>query len=91
MNCSYVKLPGGGAAIVCGAMRSRLRKRCECGRSAQLLCDWKLGPKAIGPGVMTCDRPICPEHASEVGPDKHLCPEHQAAYMLWLQREGIAY
>ncbi len=89
MNCSYVKLGSGGAAFVCG--ERGMRQRCACGRSALLLCDWKLGTQPIGRRVMTCDRAICPAHAFEVGPDKHLCPEHQAAYVLWLQREGIAY
>lgn len=27
----------------------------------------------------------------EVERDKHLCPRHKAAYVLWLQRLGIAY
>lgn len=27
----------------------------------------------------TCDRPLCDDHAMQVGPDKHLCPEHAAA------------
>jgi hypothetical protein len=22
----------------------------------------------------TCDEPLCPEHATDAGPDRHLCP-----------------
>jgi hypothetical protein len=42
--------------------------RC-CGISL-FLCDFKL----LTGG--TCDMPLCSEHATEVGRDTHLCPEH---------------
>lgn len=34
------------------------------------LCDWPLE------GGGTCDAPVCPDHATEVGPDRHLFPLH---------------
>lgn len=37
------------------------------------LCDHKM------PEGGTCDRPLCKQHAKQVGPDEHLCPEHAAA------------
>jgi hypothetical protein len=75
-------------AIICGR-GSRARRRCRhCGADAPYLCDWKL--EALGRSH-TCSRPICVAHAVEVGVDRHLCPEHQGAYVAWLQDQGIAY
>jgi hypothetical protein len=78
--CEHVKFPDGSTAIICG-MRGR-KKFCACGRVADLLCDWKVREKKSG----TCDAPICPQHAKQVGPDKHLCPLHQKTYDAWLKR-----
>lgn len=72
MPCHVMKLPGGGVAIIkCAKTRA---KRCACGAASSLLCDWKMG------GERTCDRPMCPACAHEVGPDKHLCGAHHAAW-----------
>lgn len=73
MTCEYVTLAGGATAIVCSGHRAR---RCKCGRSAPLLCDWKV------PGG-TCDKPICTACATSPAPDKDLCPEHAAAWRDW--------
>lgn len=40
-----------------------------CAYPSEFLCD---GPRQDARG--TCDRPLCPRHATEVGPDSHLCP-----------------
>lgn len=66
MTCRPVTA-GGLPAIVCGRIPV---KRCACSVEAGFLCDWKKG------GGMTCDKPLCAEHATEVSPGKHLCPEH---------------
>lgn len=87
MVCTPVKMPGGGTAFVCGP-RPKV-KRCSCGARGTLLCDWKTGKTAAGK-VKTCDRPICSAHAREVAPDKHLCPEHSAAYDEWLAKRKDA-
>jgi hypothetical protein len=56
-----------GAAHVCGpGVRHEPAAFCRCGAHANLLCD---GPYQGG----TCDEPLCAEHATEVGPDRHLC------------------
>ncbi len=48
-------------------------------------CDWKIDER-------TCDKHICTGHAFQVGPDKHVCPEHLVAYQLWLRDVvGVAY
>lgn len=75
MPCTPFKLPNGATGIFCHRSRT---KRCGwCTQGGQFLCDWKL------PGGKTCDKPICSGHAQEVAADKHLCPEHQAAYAVW--------
>jgi len=76
MNCQRIKLPGGATAIVCGA-RAKLTPCAHCCVVSTLVCDWKIG------AGKTCDRPLCAECALEVAPNKHLCPEHQAAWRRW--------
>jgi hypothetical protein len=78
MTCDRVTLPGGGTAIVCS---SRKRPRCACGRSATLLCDWKVPDKKSG----TCDAPMCARCAMQPvpGADKQLCPAHVEAFKKW--------
>lgn len=79
MTCDRVTLPNGFSAIVCS---SRKRDRCKCGRPATLLCDWKVPKRKSG----TCDSPICAQCATNVGPDKDLCPPHAEAYEVWKAR-----
>lgn len=76
MTCQGVRLPGGGAAIVCDGRR---RQRCECGHPATLLCDWKVPGKRSG----TCDKPICERCTTRPAPDKDLCRAHAAAFEDW--------
>ncbi len=83
MACEHVKLTDGTMAIICGVRVKR--QFCSCGRIADLLCDWKVKAKKSG----TCDRPICRQHAQEVGPQKHLCQEHQKAYHVWQKRHPV--
>lgn len=78
--CQRIDLGNGQVAIVCGP-RQRA-KFCSCGREATLLCDWKVKGKRSG----TCDQPVCSQHALQVGPDKHLCQQHQKAYEEWKRR-----
>lgn len=44
-----------------------------CATWSEFLCD--------GPGAdrRTCDRPLCAAHATQTGPNKHLCPACRAA------------
>jgi hypothetical protein len=72
MPCHTIRLPGGGAAIVCSG-RGRKPKRCgvpRCGAPAGFQCDYPMGARK------TCDVHLCARHAREVGPDQHLCPYH---------------
>jgi len=103
MKCDHVHVPGGGGAIVCSSggrgYRSRPHRCGACGRalSATLQCDWKLGTATppppggrplLGKEGRTCDVHICTACAQEVGPDKHLCPEHQRTYKEWLAQRA---
>jgi hypothetical protein len=78
--CLKLQMPDGNFAIVCGGHARQ--KYCTCGRICDFLCDWKVKERKSG----TCDRPVCKEHALQVGPDKHLCQEHRKAYADWLKR-----
>lgn len=80
----WLRLPNGQVAHV-KLSGIRMKSWCQCGEAASLQCDWKLGRKT------RCDAAICAKHGKEVGPNKHLCPEHQAAYENWLrQRQQMA-
>jgi hypothetical protein len=75
MVCRVIK-GDGVAAIVCGPRERKRRCSC-CGRPASLLCDHPAGRNK------TCDKPLCPTCAVEVGPDRHHCPHHpQGAFAL---------
>lgn len=71
MTCTRVRLGDGATAIVC---QRRLRTQpvtCACGVTAARLCDYPTGPRG-----RTCNRPVCALHATRVGKDRDLCPEH---------------
>lgn len=40
-----------------------------CGQEMVKICDWPLDQG-------NCDRKLCKDHATEVGPDRDYCPEH---------------
>lgn len=46
----------------------------QCCGISTMLCDWRLSDG------QTCDAPLCPDHATEIGPDRHLCPTHLAEH-----------
>lgn len=47
-------------------------KRVRCLAISSFLCDHE------NSDGKTCDAPLCPDHAHQVGPDRHLCPRHAA-------------
>jgi hypothetical protein len=77
--CLKLEMPDGSFGIVCGLRRSK--KFCACGRPCEFECDWKMKVRSG-----TCDKPICSRCALQVGPDKHLCREHQKAWEEWQRR-----
>jgi hypothetical protein len=79
-GCRRHLIGGKIVGIICGNFPEV--KPCNCGKPMQFLCDWKIGKHANG-RRKTCNAPICSEHALEVGPNKHLCPEHQKAWREW--------
>ena len=89
MTCHFVKLPGGGRAIICTPRQRGHTCRCRVGdrhssrlclAAATYQCDW---PQGRG----TCDRYLCGRCAHEIEPDKHLCPLHARLYGE-LRRQG---
>lgn len=74
-SMAHLKLSGKGSKnppAPCCAPMLLDGKRVRCCAVSTLLCDWPLE------GGGTCDAPLCPEHGTEVAPDKHLCPRHLA-------------
>lgn len=61
------------APAPCAATIELEGQRCRCAAMSTLLCDW---PVADG----TCDMPLCPDHGTEVGKDRHYCPKHAAEH-----------
>jgi hypothetical protein len=75
MTCEVVKLGDGTSMISCSCgSRGRVAKSERCGwceRRGTKLCD-----QPVGDGK-TCDRRICPGHASHVEPNRDYCPDHK--------------
>lgn len=76
MRCEYVRMPGGGVAIVCHS--GQRWKRCACGTLAAVQCDYPAGRGR------TCDRYLCRSCAVSVGPDRDYCPIHPEATQIEL-------
>jgi hypothetical protein len=74
MPCSWLKLPGGGVAIVKHG-KSRAPRCKFCPLTSTKLCDAIVG-KTLGGEAITCDAPICSTCARNVGPEKDFCPNH---------------
>lgn len=74
MPCQTVRMPGGGAAIVCS--RTKPKRRCGCGKPATRECDWIVGQKTFTGPARTCDAPLCASCTHEPAPEKDLCPVH---------------
>lgn len=68
MPCRLQSYTDGSIVYVCGG-RTKPPPPCEwCSRPGRFLCDGKVK------GGGGCDRPICKDHSSKIGPDKDLCP-----------------
>lgn len=72
MPCQPFTLPGGARGFVCTRGRRKPEPPCACGAPGRYLCDFQVGRR-------TCDRPMCGQHAYQVGPDRHLCDDHVKA------------
>lgn len=69
---------GRSVGIACGPGHAKTcrfcRKESKRSRKSMKLCDWQTT------STSTCDAPMCDEHATSVGPDKDLCPPHNARW-----------
>ncbi len=77
MPCSTIRLDDGTVAHV---RYSRApRRKCKwCSRWSTKLCDAARphNPAIVSHQRKTCDAPMCDEHATSIGPDQDLCPDH---------------
>lgn len=81
MPCYTVKMPGGGRGFLCGDLGPHCR---ECGTVAEKLCDFPVGNNK------TCDRPICSDCSTVIGPDIDYCPAHACEWERWKSEGGEA-
>lgn len=86
MSCDHVTI-GGMHAIVCSrGVRWKRPKLCQhCTEISGFQCDWILARDKNRQPTKRCDMHLCGVHATEVAPDKHLCPLHQRA---WEKRQA---
>ena len=83
MGCQKVPW-GDGAVIFCGATL-KPAPNCSapnCTKPSTIECDW---PAAEG---KTCDKPVCGDHAEQVGPNKHWCRDHSIEHAKSQLRTG---
>lgn len=74
MKCTPLIINGQRAGFICRASPRRKKcKSCATPGSAIYQCDWKLTGAAAG---KTCDADLCAPCATQVAPEKHLCPAH---------------
>ena len=66
--------------FVCGR---GLRSCYVCGRLSTKQCDYLPRPR---PSTQRCDRHLCDQHATVLGPDKDACPEHAPVCLAALER-----
>lgn len=71
MPCNVIRDENGIRAIACSRGR---REYCDtCRRPSVALCDFKV---KRGGKEATCDRRMCAQHRTNVGPDMDYCPAH---------------
>ena len=67
MPCYRIFKDGHPVGFICG----RLGPQCTvCGSVSDVLCDFPVGED------QSCDRKICENCATKVGPDTHYCRDH---------------
>lgn len=77
-----VKARGVGQTMfVCGDLGAHCA---DCSAVGDFLCDFPVGPG------QTCDRPMCGEHAREIGPELHYCATHYAMWQEFKDNGGVA-
>lgn len=85
MTCKITRLGGaeagsaGAVVIVCSRGARPSKARCsvpDCPHPATKLCDYPLRGRKAG---KTCDRKLCEQHATTMGPDRDYCPAHAVA------------
>jgi hypothetical protein len=75
MACKLFKMEVDNTTIVgisCG--RSKYNRCYICGKPATKLCDYPISD------TETCDKPMCQEHAHNIGKDNDVCNEHYNRY-----------
>lgn len=69
----HIRMAGKAPAPCVARIQNPAGGTMRCMGISTALCDHRLEDGS------TCDAPLCVEHASEIGPDRHLCPLHRSA------------
>lgn len=72
-NLGMVHMKGSKLPAPCGERLLVGGKTVVCMFASAFLCD------GAADGRRTCDRPLCGAHATQTGPNKHLCPTCRTA------------
>ena len=73
MPCSFIRLPGGGSAIICGPKRVNFCFYCP--EPSTIQCDYPVPPTG-----RACDRSTCRQHARALSPTLDYCQDHAPLY-----------
>lgn len=74
----HLNLGRGKPILPCAAMALETDNTAigpRCCRPSSKLCDAEVGTTLRG-DHLTCDMPLCDQHATSVGPDRDYCPRH---------------
>lgn len=69
-----------GTIFVCGDLGEHCA---DCSDLGTLLCDYPVGDGK------TCDRPMCEEHAHEIGHELHYCEAHNKMWEAFKESGGV--
>jgi hypothetical protein len=70
----------GQTLFVCGELGAHCA---DCAAVGAFLCDYPVGDGK------TCDRPMCDDHATEIGHEVHYCAAHYAMWQAFRDSGGV--
>lgn len=78
--CSQKNKDVGQTMFVCGDLGPHCA---DCAAGGEFLCDFPVGEGK------TCDRSMCSDHATEIGPEIHYCNAHHQMWQDFKARGGV--
>ena len=78
--CRAKENTAGQTMFICGDLGEHCA---DCSALGEFLCDFPVGEGK------TCDRPICEQHAHEIGPELHYCKAHHQMWQDFRNQGGV--